>query len=387
MKKILFLTASYGAGHLTANKSVRDALVSLYPGKIEMKTIDFLNIAGYLSTGGLFRKMYNWSMENPFVWNIVFNLTNSLVAQKYFNLILPLFYSSLYRIFDREKPDMFVLTHPYWNYIIGAYKNKYKKNIPCVMIVTDSTAIHHAWVGPGVDRYIVVDRDTYNVMNILGVDSQKIVELGFPVSTEFSKRFDRTKFLTGLKLNPELPTITIVIGMGSLNRFIKIIDLLRTRNDMPFQMILLTGKYERVYRELQSRQFLVQTKLVGWTDNMPDYIRAGDLVVAKGGGAIVMETLAAGKPVIIPVLTPGQEKGNAKIIKKYGLGFVDTSLRNVYAILCYLIVNPDKIKELQERVKHHSKPDACFRIAEFIHARLENLGFQAEVEGESAGFR
>ena len=63
MKKALFLTAGYGTGHLTANKSVMESYGRLYPGELEVTTLDFLNMSGYLSTGGMFKELYNRSME------------------------------------------------------------------------------------------------------------------------------------------------------------------------------------------------------------------------------------------------------------------------------------------------------------------------------------
>lgn len=374
-KKILFLTASYGSGHLTANKAVCDALKILYPGELELKTIDFLSIAGYLSTGGMFRKFYNWSMENPFVWETIFNLTNSPAAQEYFNLILPLFYSSLYRIFEQEKPDIFVLTHPYWNYIVGNYKSKYGKDTPCATIVTDSTAIHYTWVGgPGIDYYIVMDSDTETQLNVMGVELEKILVMGFPISPNFTKEFDRHRFLKGLRLDPDLPILLIVFGLGSLNRFIKIIDLLRMRYDLPFQMVIATSGYDEIYSSLQMRRFLVRTRLIKWTNRMHDYVRASDLVISKGGCAIVMETIASGRPIFIPVLTPGQEKGNAQVIKKYRLGYVEKSLSRVYNTLCDLVSKPYRLKELQAHAARYGKPDACFNIAKWIYSIVNRGG-------------
>lgn len=369
-KKVLLLTASYGSGHLTANKSVNDALLSLYPEEIETKTIDFLNVKGYISTGDLFRRIYNWTMENPLMWDIIFHFTDSPASQNYFRLIFPLFYGSLYRIFEEEKPDIFVVTHPYWNYIIDVYRRKYNRDIPCVTIVTDSTAVHHTWVGPGVDYYLVNDRETYNELKVLGVDQRKIIEKGFPVSPEFGKEFDRAQFLSGMGLDPELLTVLIVVGLGAFKRFTKVVDLLRSRKELAFQLIITTGKYKSVYRVLQSKEFSVRTKIVGWTDRMPDFIRASDLVIAKGGGAIVMETLSAGRPIFIPVITPGQERGNAQLIMKHDLGFVETSLRKIDAILSDVISNPGKIRDLQKRAAAHRKPGACFDIAKFIHSLI-----------------
>jgi UDP-N-acetylglucosamine:LPS N-acetylglucosamine transferase len=136
---------------------------------------------------------------------------------------------------------------------------------------------------------------------------------------------------------------------------------------MKFQLVVVTGKYKNIYNKLINKPSLVPLKVVGWTDRMADFIKSSDLVISKSGGLTVMETLAAGKPVFIPVFAPGQERGNAELIKRYGFGFVENNFRKIKEILRELISKPELISEIQDRVKTYSKPNASKDIAEFVH--------------------
>lgn len=364
--KILFLTASYGTGHVTANKWTQQALVKSHP-EVDTLIVDFLKDKDYSQSGSIFNRFYNWSMEMPIIWDKIFDLSNSFLAHFYFKNIFARLYHSFYRLFKEEKPDLFVTTHPYWNFIIENYKNRFKEHSKCVTIVTDSTAIHRTWITSGVDYYIVADEESKTTLKVLGVDEGKLFVAGFPVNPELGEPFDKKSFLTKLGMETGIPTVLVVVGLGDVKKFIKIVHTLGKQVSFNFQIIVITGKYRTVYRTLNKRGYLVRTKILGWTNRMADFLRASDIVISKGGGAIVMETLAAGKPIIIPVFTPGQERGNAKLIMKYGLGYAGTALSEVFRYTYNLLSLPQRLTDLQNHVRRFSKPDAAKNIAEFIY--------------------
>ena len=283
------------------------------------------------------------------------------------DFMFPTFYKKVYRTLLRENPDLFITNHPYWNFLVDAYNRRVKKKTRHICVVTDSITIHHLWITQGADYYIVCDKDTKDVIASYNIDKNKIVVKGLPVDLRFSEQISREKFLSELGLEPERLTFLVVIGLGDARKFLKLIDYLAKISSMNFQLIVVTGKYKHIYNKLVNKQSLVPMKIVGWTDRMVDFIKSCDLVISKSGGLIVMESLAAGKPVFIPVFTPGQERGNAELIKRYGFGFVESNFRKIKEIMRELISKPELISEIQNRVRKHSNPQAAKEIAEFVH--------------------
>lgn len=370
-KKILLLTASYGTGHVSACKSVQKALLELYPDKVDTEIIDFLKTEGFSSSTTIIQKIYNKSMEIPAIWDKFFYLSDNKFTHFLFDTVFPKFHTQMYDIFDTKNPDIAVVSHPYWSFIINSYNKEKNKKLKNICIVTDSTMIHCTWFHPVIDYYIVADGESRDVMiNRFGVNPEKVFALGFPVSPELGREFSqRQKFISDQGLNPNLPTILFVVGLGDTEKFITLIDFLNSVAQKlagQFQIIIVTGKYKNIYDMLNQRKYNILTKIIGWTDKMHDFIRASDLVIAKGGGAIVMETLAAARPVLVPVFTPGQERGNVQFIRKYGLGFGETDLDKIKTILTDLISNPNKLKEMQNKIKQVNKPSAAVNVAKFV---------------------
>ena len=366
-KKIPLLTASYGSGHLTSTRSINDSLLELYPDELETKTIDFVKTTSLFRSDRISEKIYNFSMQHFRLYHLVFNITNFNLIRHVCDFIFPTFYNKVYRLLLIENPDLFITIHPHWNFLVDAYNKRMKKKTRHICIVTDSIKIHHLWITQGVDYYIVCDKDTKDVIANYNIDKDKILVKGLPVNPGFSKQISREKFLSELGLSPDRITFLVVLGLGDAGRFLKLIDYLTKFSSTKFQLVVVTGKYKNIYNKLINKPSLVPLKVVGWTDRMADFIKSSDLVISKSGGLIVMETLAAGKPVFIPVFAPGQEGGNAELIKRYGFGFVENNFKKIKEILSELISKPELLSEIQERVKKYSKPHAAQEISEFVH--------------------
>ena len=102
---------------------------------------------------------------------------------------------------------------------------------------------------------------------------------------------------------------------------------------------------------------------------MPEFIKAADIVVTKAGGATVMECIAAEKPMVITSTIPGQEEGNAELIKRHQLGIVPaSSAMGISESIEFIRRN---YPLFQRNLKKHSKPDAAIKIAEFISNLLQ----------------
>lgn len=377
-KKILLLTASYGTGHLTSSRSINNSLLELYPEEVETKTIDFVKTASFFRSDRISEKIYNFSMQHFRLYHFIFNVTDCNLMRHICDFIFPTFYKKIYKLLLRENPDLFITIHPHWNFLVDAYNKRMKEKTRYICVVTDSIKIHHIWITQGADYYIVCDKDTKDVIATHNIDKNKIVVKGLPVDPGFSKQISKEKFLSELGLEPERITFLVVIGLGDAGRFLKLIDYLTKISSMNFQLMVVTGKYKNIYNKLVNKQSLVPLKVVGWTDKMADFIKSSDLVISKGGGAIVMETLAAGKPVFIPVFTPGQERGNAELIKRYGFGFVENNFRKIKEIMRELISKPELILEIQNRVKKYSNPHAAKEIAEFVHDVIFEQNYHPE---------
>ncbi|MFN3551450.1 MAG: glycosyltransferase, partial [Endomicrobiia bacterium] len=182
----------------------------------------------------------------------------------------------------------------------------------------------------------------------------------------------KNKILTELGLQQNKLTILITVGLGAVERFLQIIEFLRIRKE-DFQLIVVAGKYQKIYEELKNKNFIPPTVIIAWTDRMYDFIRVSDLVICKGGGAITSETLSAKRPIFIPVFVPGQERGNVYVIKKYKMGFYEEKLDNVFCILEEILSKNINLNEYINNIESYIKNNPAEKIVKFAYKLNGNL--------------
>ena len=96
------------------------------------------------------------------------------------------------------------------------------------------------------------------------------------------------------------------------------------------------------------------------------------LVIAKAGGAMVQEAIAARCPIIINQVIPGQEEGNAHLIKKLGVGAVAERSKEVRDLVEEAFAHKSRQwQEWRDNLDKVSRSDATLRIAALV---LEEAG-------------
>src|SRR6267142_1356891 len=91
------------------------------------------------------------------------------------------------------------------------------------------------------------------------------------------------------------------------------------------------------------------------------------LLIGKAGGAMVQEAMAAGCPMIINQVIPGQEEGNARLIEELGVGAVASKKKDVTELVADAFANGCREwKKWRTNLQRLSRPDSALRIAELV---------------------
>ena len=65
---------------------------------------------------------------------------------------------------------------------------------------------------------------------------------------------------------------------------------------------------------------MIPTKIYGFVREMPEFMRAADILVTKAGPGTISEAFIAGLPMILYSRMPGQEDGNVTYVVEKGAG-------------------------------------------------------------------
>jgi 1,2-diacylglycerol 3-beta-galactosyltransferase len=111
--------------------------------------------------------------------------------------------------------------------------------------------------------------------------------------------------------------------------------------------------------------------------NMPDWMRACDLMITKAGPGTIAEALCSRVPLLLTSHLPGQERGNVDFVVDTGAGrYVPRVADMVDAVRELSQPGSGSLAAMREALRHAARPHATAQIAELI-VRLAAAGVAA----------
>ena len=362
-RKILIFTTGFGDGHNSAARNVRDAFAEL--GGFDAEVHDTYGevsprMAKILQFG------YNLSIQRlPASWKAIFWVYDSTPLFDWMMPTLGKLSEALKRLLNEKKPAAVVTTYPVYNYLIGRLMERGEvARCPHFMVVTDSIVINRVWNRAPADWVLVANEPTADAMALGGVPREKIRVLGFPVSPRFGKLAHR-------QLPHGPPWKILYLPSASRSTVSKIV---RGLTSLPgVHLTVVTGRHRHLHDVLKRLDVPMSSfALHGWTDQMPELLAESHLFIGKAGGAIVQETLAIARPMIISHVVAGQEEGNVELLADLGAGALATTPDAIIGTVRRAMLENGgaewtRWRENPLRVSH---PAAARQAAEFVAAQI-----------------
>lgn len=363
MKNILILTTSYGHGHLATARALEEGLRARSTAPIAVEIVDFTETISSLLNKTSKRVYEDTAKYAPLLYKLFYESTDYELPIKAFNSVnYRISREKILDLFRSKQPDLIICNSPHWQYIASLAREQDFKNTPLISVITDSITIHASWSLGDSDYYITPNQETSQSLQKLGIESSKILALGYPISLVFSdKTFYKANFFNDIGLKTNVKSILLLANGMRTSVVSKTIH--RLQDEIPYaQLIVITGQDELLYPKLKTI-FGPTIHLLKWTDKLPQYIMSSDLVITKAGGSTVMECLGAKKPVIISKIIPGQEVGNAEYISRHKLGIVALD-PDMIVVAATLILN--NLTTYHQHLTKAAQPKATSDIADFL---------------------
>ena len=370
MKKVLILSASFGDGHNTAARNIREAL-ELTGSEAKVEIVDLLE-QSYGSFYNVVRKAHLGVVQYaPSIWSGIYSLLDrsSAVGRNLGGMTR--IQNTLERVLAEGQPDCVVSTYPLYGQIIAQlYRDHHERPFRFVTVVTDAISVNSIWYRCGGDYFCVADDATAEVLVAGGVPREQVKALGFPVSPQFA---ESTEPLADPA--PGQPRKLLYIINSGKKKAGKSIDRLL---EIPDTTLTITvGRDAELKAKIinRTRDLSHRVKVIGWTNQMPQLLMSHHLVIGKAGGAMVQEAIAARCPMIVNQIIPGQEQGNARLIADLRIGAVAVKNREAAEIVANSFEFDAAVWRLwRANMGRLSKPNASARIAELILSECDHLG-------------
>ncbi|MDP2912960.1 MAG: glycosyltransferase [Candidatus Omnitrophota bacterium] len=368
MKKILIIYATAGIGHKKAAVAVKKALDEMRDENLEVSIIDALDY-----TNAFFKwtylKFYLLMVNRlPTLWGIAYHLTNNFYVDKIVSWLRRfsnwMNSGRLVKYLLEFKPDVIISTHFFASEVISDMKMHGLSQSRMVTIVTDYR-LHSWWVADLTDAYVVGSEYAASDLLKLNVPASKIKLLGIPAEPVFSKSLDKSAILNKESLRDGIFTILVIgggFGIGPIESIIKAINKV---SKIPIQAIAVCGHNGQLVEKLKHLKTAPEKylKVMGFVDNVHEYMEVSDILISKSGGITVAESMARNIPMIIIAPIIGQETRNSDFLVRKDAAVRLGRVRDLKGVLEEIASHPEKLAGMKESIKLIRKPTACYDIA------------------------
>ena len=361
MKKILILTAGFGDGHNTAARNVADAL-DLTSDEVKVEVLDVFQSSLGLLNDVLKKAYLGLTRFAPSVWNGIYSMLDISKGLESNLLAFGNLKSALEQILEQSQPDCVLSTYPVYAHVIREiYRDHSERPFRFITVVTDSISVNSSWFRAPSDWYCVPNEATAQVLRKNGVPGEKIKAFGFPVNPLFAEKDQETAQAPAA----DGPIKVLYIINTGKKKSGKAVDRLL---EVPrAQLTITVGRDAELKEKLARRteRFGDRVRVLGWTNQMPRLMMTHHLVVTKAGGATVQEAIAGRCPMILNQVIPGQEDGNAQLVKELDAGVVAEKTREVAEWIEKAFAGDARLwKKWRDNLTKVARPDASLRIAE-----------------------
>ncbi|HZV52202.1 MAG TPA: glycosyltransferase [Candidatus Dormibacteraeota bacterium] len=360
---VLLLFSDTGGGHRAAARALAGAFRRLAPGA-RVAAIDPLLGQGPPAVRRIC-SLYPVIIQRwPSVWGVIYHASNAAPA---FGFLQAAFGARVRQALagqlDALDPDLLVSVHPLLNHVTGPLLDRGRRR-GLVTVVTDLIEVHRGWSFSGADLVVVPTEEARAASLRAGVCPDRIRRLGFPVDLGFRPPApgETAAIRRRIGLEAGRPTILVIGGGEGSGRLLDQVRVLACRPH-DWQVVAVCGRNRPLRRRLEELPAAAPLRVLGFVEDMPDLLRAADLVVTKAGPGAIAEALATGVPLVLTGYLPGQETANVRLVTGSGAGIYVPRPELLPGAIRELLADPDRHRRMRARATALSRPAAALDIA------------------------
>jgi 1,2-diacylglycerol 3-beta-galactosyltransferase len=373
MRRLLFLIADTGGGHRAAATAVERQMTATWPGAFEITILDPFTSAKPKVIGGTAGLYGPITRHARWLWGGLYYSTNTRPAVALLErTVLRSVTSAVSEAIDRIDPESVVSFHPLLNHISVRAVRARKRRIPVVTVITDLVDIHVAWECRDVDAVVVPSPGGLDHCRRAGIPASRCHDFGLAVDRRFTELPSDPAGIAAIRerlgLRPDSFVVLVCGGADGSGGLVKHARAIAA-GSLDVDVVVICGRNERARSSLSGLQTATgrPVRVLGYVDNMPEWMRASDVVVSKAGPGTIAEALCCGLPLLLVWYLPGQERGNVEWVVDIGAGrYVPRDEQLVDAVAELAAPGSEALATMRAAVKAAARPDATRRIAELI---------------------
>jgi UDP-glucose 4-epimerase len=332
--RVLVLTADIGEGHDLPARIIKADLEAEVPGT-EVEIANGLEAMGRISSSVArdgSRFTFRWM---PWLFDIQYWLITKFAPTRWLmhHLSYALGARGLVRLIEKHDPDVVISTYPGVTAVLGMLRENRRLLIPVQSAITDLAGLRY-WAHPGVDLHFVTHPESIEeVEKLAGPGSAEWMRP--PISSDFLMPRTRSDAREALGVPAHARLVLVSGGGWGIGDLEGAIDVCLAGDDP--MVACLTGRNEVVREKLEQRfGDNERVRVLGFTEQMSDWMAAADVMVHSTAGLTVLEAHIRGCPVVSFGFSAGHLRANNAAFERFGLAEVARSEHELSSVLRHL---------------------------------------------------
>jgi 1,2-diacylglycerol 3-beta-galactosyltransferase len=363
-----FLFSDTGGGHRAACEAIIEAIQCEFGEAVITQMVDFLKDYAPPPFNHL-PEAYPDMVRVPELWGVMFDISDGRPqARLVTSVFWPYVRRAARRLVRDHHSEMLVSVHPLATTF--ALKALGKNRPPFVTVVTDMVSTHALWFDQRADLIIVPTEMARQVAIHYTMSPEKVRVIGQPVSQLCSAPIGDKSLLRNRFGWPHGKKVILLVGggegMGPLAETARAID----ESGLDVCLVIVAGRNSKLEAELKEQTWQNPAFIYGFVNDMPDFMRAADVIVTKAGPGTIAEALIAELPIILYAKLPGQEDGNVDFVISEGVGVWAPDPLAVVRALTRWVCRPKERQKVVKNCHRAARPDASRDIARALGEKV-----------------
>jgi processive 1,2-diacylglycerol beta-glucosyltransferase len=318
--RILIFSASIGEGHDLPARVLAEGIEREASGT-EVEIVDSLAVVGWLTRRLVMDSSRFHSKWGSRLFDLSYRLITDVRPTRWFAARLTQWLAArpIRRAVLERRPDIVISTYPGTTEVLGDLRKKGRIDPPVVSAITDLAALRF-WAHPGVDLHLITHPESAEEVREIapGTDVRCVRGL---TDERFYEPRSQAEARSKLGLPGEGPMVIVSGGgwaVGDLEGAAE--EALRIPGAT---VVCLCGRNDQLRGELE-RHFAEEprVRVEGFTDRMPDWFAAADVLVHSTAGLTVLEAIMEGCGVVSYGWGLGHVRVNNAAFARFGLAEV-----------------------------------------------------------------
>ena len=365
---ILFLFSDTGGGHRSATEAIIEALDLEYPNEFTYEKVDIFKDYAPRPLNRM-PDWYPYMVLAPDLWGASFKLSDGRARARAITATMwPVAARTARNIIRNHPCDLVVSVHPLA--ISWMLKALGKNRPPFITVVTDMVTTHALWFDRRSDSILVPTEAARKKALQYGMEEQNVRVVGQPIARKYCTPAGDKQALREKLGWPKDKFMVLMVGggdgMGPLGQTARAV----ADSGLDIGLAIVAGRNERLRKGLEEHTWQVPTHIYGFTKELPDMMRAADVLITKAGPGTIAEAMTASLPIILYAKLPGQEDGNVTFTVEEGAGVWAPTPQKTVHTLAEWIAHPEIREMYVESCKRVARPNSSLEIAREIGKKL-----------------